>query len=37
MKDTYGHSGTVPALLEQYGLTPVAIAEAAEKAIGLKK
>ena len=37
MKDTYGHSGTVPALLEQYGLTPAAIAEAAEKAIGLKK
>ena len=37
MKDTYGHSGTVPALLEQYGLTPAAIAEAAEKAISLKK
>ena len=37
MKDTYGHSGTVPALLEQYGLTPAAIAQAAEKAISLKK
>ena len=37
MKDTYGHSGTVPALLEQYGLTPAAIAEAAEKAVALKK
>ena len=37
MKDTYGHSGTVPALLEQYGLTPAAIADAAEKAINLKK
>ena len=37
MKDTYGHSGTVPALLEQYGLTPAAIAEAAEKAVKLKK
>ena len=37
MKDTYGHSGTVPALLEQYGLTPAAIADAAEKAISLKK
>ena len=37
MKDTYGHSGTVPALLEQYGLTPAAIAEVAEKAVALKK
>ena len=37
MNDTYGHSGTVPALLEQYGLTPAKIAEAAKKAISLKK
>ncbi|MBE6589772.1 MAG: transketolase family protein, partial [Ruminococcaceae bacterium] len=37
MKDTYGHSGTVPALLEHYGLTPAAIAESAKKAISLKK
>ena len=36
MKDTYGHSGTVPALLEQYGLTPAAIAEAAKKALARK-
>ena len=37
MKDTYGHSGTVPALLEAYGLTPAAIAENAKKAISMKK
>ena len=37
MNDTYGHSGTVPALLEAYGLTPANIAEAAKKAIALKK
>ena len=37
MNDTYGHSGTVPALLEAYGLTPVKIAEAAKKAISMKK
>ena len=37
MKDTYGHSGTVPALLEAYGLTPAAIVENAKKAISLKK
>ncbi|MBQ8431499.1 MAG: transketolase family protein [Clostridia bacterium] len=37
MKDTYGHSGTVPALLEQYGLTPAAIVDAAKKSIALKK
>ncbi|MBQ3013858.1 MAG: transketolase family protein [Clostridia bacterium] len=37
MNDTYGHSGTVPALLEQYGLTPAKITEAAKKAIALKK
>ena len=37
MNDTYGHSGTVPALLEAYGLTPAKIAEAAKKAISMKK
>ena len=37
VNDTYGHSGTVPALLEQYGLTPTKIAEAAKKAVALKK
>ena len=37
MNDTYGHSGTVPALLETYGLTPKSIADAAKKAIGMKK
>ena len=37
MNDTYGHSGTVPALLEAYGLTPEKIAEAAKKAISMKK
>ena len=37
MQDTYGHSGTVPALLEAYGLTPATIVEGAKKAIALKK
>ena len=37
MNDTYGHSGTVPALLERYGLTPAHIAAEAKKAIALKK
>ncbi len=37
MPDSYGHSGTVPGLLEHYGLTPAAIAEKAKKAIALKK
>lgn len=37
MNDTYGHSGTVPALLEAYGITPAVIAEKAKKAAGLKK
>ncbi len=37
VKDTYGRSGTVPALLEAYGLTPEAIAESAKKAISMKK
>ncbi len=36
MNDTYGHSGTVPALLEAYGLTPANIAASAKKAIALK-
>ena len=36
MKDTYGHSGTVPALLEAYGLTAEKIAEAAKRAVARK-
>ena len=37
VKDSYGHSGSVPALLEEYGLTPASIAEGAKRAIALKK
>lgn len=37
IRDTYGHSGSVPALLEAYGLTPAAIAEAAKQAQALKR
>ncbi len=37
VKDSYGHSGTVPALLEAYGLTAANIAENAKKAVALKK
>ena len=37
VNDSYGHSGTVPALLEAYGLTPANIAANAKKAIALKK
>ncbi len=37
INDSYGHSGTVPALLEEFGLTPANIAEAAKKAVALKK
>ena len=37
MNDTYGHSGTVPALLEAYGLTPANIAASAKKAISMKR
>ncbi len=36
VNDSYGHSGTVPALLEAYGLTPANIAASAKKAIALK-
>ncbi len=36
MPDTYGHSGTVPALLEAYGLTPAKLAEAARLAVSRK-
>ena len=36
MNDTYGHSGTVPALLERYGLTAAHIAERAKAAGALK-
>ena len=37
VKDTYGRSGTVPALLEAYGLTASAIADNARKAVKMKK
>lgn len=36
VKDTYGHSGTVPALLEAYGLTAANVAAAAKSAIAKK-
>jgi len=36
VNDSYGHSGTVPALLDAYGLTPANIAANAKKAISLK-
>lgn len=36
MQDTYGHSGTVPALLEAYGLTPAKIVEAAKATVARK-
>ncbi len=36
VNDTYGHSGTVPALLEAYGLTPAKIVAAAKTAIAKK-
>ncbi len=35
--DRFGKSGTVPALLEEYGLTPTAIVDAAHRALALKK
>ena len=37
VEDTYGRSGTVPALLEFYGLTAKNIVEKAKAAIALKK
>ncbi len=37
VKDKFGKSGSVPALLEEYGLTPKALCENAKKAIALKK
>ncbi len=37
VQDEYGRSGTVPALLELYGLTPANIADKARAAIALKK
>ncbi len=37
MNDTYGHSGTVPALLEKYNITPAAIANQAKIAVSLRK
>ena len=37
VRDEYGRSGKVPELLEMYGLTPKHIAEAAKRAVTLKK
>ena len=37
VEDKFGKSGKVPALLEEYGLTPENIAQKAKKAISLKK
>ena len=37
VEDTYGRSGTVPALLEAYGLTKEHIYEKAKAAVSLKK
>ena len=37
VNDTFGRSGSVPALLEYYGLTAEKIADAARRAIALKK
>ncbi len=37
MNDTYGHSGTVPALLEAYGLTVEHLVRAAKEAIAKKR
>ncbi|MBQ8907670.1 MAG: transketolase family protein [Clostridia bacterium] len=37
VEDTYGRSGTVPALLEAYGLTAKSIYEKAKAALALKK
>ena len=37
VKDMFGKSGTVPALLEEYGLTAKNLCENAKKAIALKK
>lgn len=37
MKDTYGHSGTVPALLEAYGLTAADVVNAAKEALAKKR
>ncbi len=37
VEDTYGRSGTVPALLEAYGLTAEAIADKARRAYAMKK
>ena len=37
VRDTFGKSGTVPALLEKFGLTAPEIAAAARRAIARKK
>ena len=36
VEDTFGRSGTVPALMEYYGLTAENIAQKAKKAISRK-
>ena len=37
VNDTFGRSGTVPALLEAYGLTPAELVAKAKKAVAMKK
>lgn len=37
VRDSFGHSGKVPPLLERYGLTAANIAENARRAVALKK
>ena len=37
VEDSFGRSGTVPALLELYGLTPENIAAKAKVAVAMKK
>ena len=37
VEDTFGRSGTVPALLEAYGLTPENIVAKAKAAVAAKK
>jgi len=37
IEDSYGRSGTVPALLEAYGFTPANLVIKAKQALALKK
>ena len=37
VNDSFGHSGSVPALLEEYGLTPANLVAKAKAAVALKK